>query len=125
MIIFIKNGQYLYYKTNITKEWLRKNGFHYSKEYSGETEVYIKRIPLHKYKKETTIEGEIAIEYESGNTTVNVLVAKTQSLYHPYYNTFCGNQESSLFYEIDKNILNELRNLGIIRKRVNKRKWKK
>ena len=124
MIIFTKNGQYLYHKSNVTKEWLRKNGFHYSKDYSSESEIYTKRIPLHKYKKETTIEGEIAIEYESGDVIVNVVVAKTRSLYHPYYNTLCGNQDSSLFCEIDKNIFNELRNYGITRKKVRKQNGK-
>lgn len=117
MIVYVENGRYIFYKPEVTKDWLRQNGFRYAKDYSDETDIYIKRVPLHKYKRETTIEGEIAMNATTGDTTVNVMVARTKSLYPTYYNTFYGNQEGGLLCEIDRNILKEFKKLGIIRKK--------
>ena len=78
------------YKLKTTKEDLYSKGFHYNKLMSEETEFYSMRFPVHKYKKITILECEVAVELQTGNITINVFYHGTNEIYTPFYNPEYG-----------------------------------
>lgn len=117
---FIDNGRYIYEKKNISKEWLKGNGFRYNRDFSdSEISIYTLRFPLHKYKKIVTLEGELAVDAESGGVNVNAYMPNTNDPYPPFYYIPCGVYDL-LMQEISNRINTEFRRLGITKRKKRK-----
>lgn len=114
---FVINGNYIYEKKDITKEWLKKNGFHYNRDYSdSESDIYTIRFPLHKYKNITTLEGELLIDALDGSVNVNAFMPNTNDPYPPFYYIPCGVYDP-LMREMSSRIKSQFKKLGITKRR--------
>lgn len=106
------NSFNIYEKPNVTKEWLRKNDFHYNHE----AEAYFIRFPVHKYKKVVTLEGEIVVDPETGGIKIDVFMPNSRDFYPPFYDSKHGNH-TPIMREIEKTVNKKFRKYGI-RKRI-------
>lgn len=106
-----------YIKTNISKRWLIQNDFRYSKDLSNdESEIYIYRFVVHKYKNIPVLVCEIYLDLKTGIAGINVYDEKGD-IYYPFCNIEYGNYEP-LLNKINKKIYKEFKRLGI--KKVSK-----
>lgn len=102
-----------YIKHNVTQEWLKLNGFRYNKIFSDDgDEAYTYRFPVYKYGDFVTLECEIIILKQSGETKINVYDYNTRNKYAPFYNCEYGNYDNML-NKIKGRIEKELDRLNI------------
>lgn len=102
-----------YYKENITKSWLIKNGFRFNKTFSDEnTEVYTYRFPVYRYEKMIILESEISVILGENGININVYEYNTNDKYAPFYYCEYGNYDTMLKIIWDK-INKELRRLKV------------
>ena len=110
----------MYYKNDVTKDWLHKNGFKYDGFKSTvDNNVYSKRFPIYKYIGITVLEGCISINESDGDVQVDVYEnCNTYSPYPPYYDREYGTTkevidiaEKKIFWQLKKLKINKRRNI--------------
>lgn len=107
--------KYEYFKDNMTKEWLIKNGFKYCKAFSDyNTDTYIKRFTVYKYNNKTNVlEGELRVILGDNRILLNVFNADNGiEKYAPFYYSGYGNHKEMLKI-IWKNFHEELTKLKV------------
>ena len=109
-LVFRREGGNMQYKLKTTKDDLYSKGFHYNKLMSDETDFYSMRFPVHKYKKTTTLECELAVELQTGNITINIFNYGTNEIYTPFYNLEYGRY--AILDSINKAIEDQLKKIG-------------
>jgi hypothetical protein len=98
------------YKLKTTKDDLYSKGFRYNKLMSDETDIYSLRFPVHRYKKYVTLEGELLVELQSGEISINVFNYGTNERYSPFYYQEYGRYE--ILNPINKTIEDQLKKIG-------------
>lgn len=81
-------GQMKYKATIASQEWLRNNGFFYSRGCSEEDDtVYVHRFPVYKWGLVATLEGEMRLHTKDLLVTIDVydVAGLTRSVYAPFY----------------------------------------
>ena len=102
------------YIISTTKDKLRNIGFHYNKEMSEEgSDIYSMRFPVARYKKLTTLEGEISIELQTGRVITNVYNCGINDIYSPYYYREYG--KNILIKSIEHKISFQLKKIGVVK----------
>ena len=109
--------KHTYIKPNMTEKWLLSNNFRNNRLLSDEeSDVYTYRFPVYKYKKFTTLEGELCVVLGEYEVKINVYEHGTTSdKYAPFYYCKYGNYDSILKI-IWKNINKQLKILNITEK---------
>ena len=75
-----------YIKSNMTKEQLVQNGFHYNRIFSNnDTDLYTYRFPGYKYERFTILECELKIILGEDNVYINVFDYNTINRYASFY----------------------------------------
>lgn len=103
----------IFVKPNITKSWLKNNGFQYSRVYSNDDEqVYYYKFPVYQYHTYVTLECEIRITLNNGEVSIDIFDSDTKEKYAPFY------FEEQEAYEymvkiINNRVINTLNELGI------------
>lgn len=73
-------------KNDVTKSWLRNNGFHYNRIFStDEEQIYSYRFPVYQYRSYVTLECEILICINDGRVQADVYDYGTRDKYDPFY----------------------------------------
>lgn len=87
-----------YTRTEISKSWLKSNGFYRSAIFSDEeTDVYVYRFPVYKYKHITMLECELKVILGENIVYVDVYKYNTLDRYEPFYNVEYGKYDAILF----------------------------
>lgn len=74
-----------YIKTNISKHWLMKNDFRYSKDLSDDdSEIYTHKFVVHKYKNIPVLTCRLSLDLKTGITGINVYDERGE-MYYPFY----------------------------------------
>ena len=114
-----------YIKHNVTKEWLKSNGFRHNRIFSDEeNEAFTYRFPVYKYGDFATLDCEIIILFKTGEVRINVYDYNTRDRYAPFYNCEYGNYDKVLI-KINEKIDKELGRLNIREDNNNGSKGKK
>lgn len=114
-----------YVKHDITKEWLKSNGFRYNRIFSDEeSEAYTCRFPVYKYGDFVTLDCEFIILIKTGEVIINVYDYNTRDKYASFYNCEYGNYDKILII-INEKIEKALDRLNIIEDDKNGSKSKK
>lgn len=107
----------LKYKSNTTsQEWLRNNGFFYSKGFSEDDDiVYVHKFPVYRWGLIATLEGEMRLHIQTGMVTVDVydVAGLTRGVYAPFYYQADGIHDGFV-KQIVENIEKECRRLGFV-----------
>lgn len=99
-------------KTNMTKQWLLSNRFHYNRLFSDEEiESYTYRFPVYKCEGFTILECELRVNLGSNYVYIDVYDHNTINKYAPFY--FCEYGKNILLENIWRIIGKEIKRLGI------------
>ena len=83
MEMLIRNN-YIMSKPN--KKKLKENGFRYNKQMSdSDCDYYSIRFPCIQYNQNTTIEGEIIVNLDTGKIKLNTYDYNKKGCYSPFY----------------------------------------
>lgn len=101
-------------KSKITKNWLNKNNFLFSKIFSDDkNEVYYYRFIVWRYGNSGVLESEIRVN-TNGDVNVGCFDYGTRNIYASWYSRDLGNND--VVTQIDEKIRKELERLGITEK---------
>lgn len=104
------------YVLKTTKDDLYSKGFRYNKLMSDDvTDCYSLRFPVHRYKKSTTLECELLVEFQTGCVITNVFNYGTNDIYAPYYHNEYGNYP--ILDSINAAIKTQYKKLGVKEKK--------
>mgnify|MGYP003314232537 CR=1 FL=1 len=110
----LNESEFYIKKSIITKSWLNKNDFLFSKIFSDEEDdVYYYRFVVWRYGNAGVLEAEIRIS-TSGEVKVNCFDYGTRNIYASWYCRDFGNND--VVTQIDEKIRKELERLGITEK---------
>ena len=108
----LNEAQFYISKAKITKGYLNKNHFLFSKIFSdSDNEVYYYRFTVWRYGNAGVLEAEIRINTSNGQVNVGCYDAGTRNIYASWYSRDVGN--SQVVEQIDEKIYNEIERLGI------------
>lgn len=99
-------------KSKISKKYLDKNHFLFSKIFSDkDNEVYYYRFTVWRYGNAGVLESEIRINTNNGEVNIGCYDAGTRNIYASWYARDIGNNQ--IVEQIDEKIYKEIERLGI------------
>ena len=111
--------KYRYTKENVSKEWLKKNGFRINRMFSDEdSEAYTYRFPVYKHGDFNILECELTAILKTGEVRIDVYATNTRDKYASFYNCEYGNCDKMLA-QINSKIEDVLNKLEFQKGRIN------
>lgn len=99
-------------KSKISKNYLSKNHFIYSKIFSdSDNDVYYFRFIVWRYGNAGVLEAEIRINISNGEVRIGCYDAGTRNIYASWYSR--DNSNNQVVEQIDEKIISEINRLGI------------